>query len=184
MRWRDTYDLRLNEFAIVDYMPGSPQTQHIWFDNILITTDFPGSAVGGTTFVDVPEDHVFSAPIEWLAGAGITRGCNPPLNTRFCPDNPVTRGQMAAFLSRALPLPAGSGDPFTDDALPEAILTLRQGFGRLIRTREDRGVVAVLDPRVRTRAYGAAFLESLPPCPRTDSIEEVARFLSTSTDPS
>jgi len=115
MRWRDTTDLRLNEFHIVDYMPGSIKTQHIWFDNILITTDFPGSAVGGTTFVDVPEDHVFSTPIEWLAGAGITRGCNPPLNTRFCPDNPVTRGQMAAFLSRALPLPAGSGDPFTDD---------------------------------------------------------------------
>jgi ATP-dependent DNA helicase DinG len=93
------------------------------------------------------------------------------------PDHPLAEARAECLRSRG-------GDPFTDDALPEAILTLRQGFGRLIRTREDRGVVAVLDPRVLTRAYGAAFLESLPPCPRTDSIEEVARFLSPSTDPS
>jgi hypothetical protein len=115
MRWRDTTDLRINEFHIVDYMPGSPKTQHIWFDNILITTDFPGSAVDGTTFVDVPSSHLFSAQIEWLAAEGITRGCNPPLNTRFCPDDSVTRGQMAAFLSRALDYPAASGNSFTDD---------------------------------------------------------------------
>ena len=43
MRWRDTSDLRLNEFAIVDYMPGTPQTQHIWFDNVWVGTGFPGS---------------------------------------------------------------------------------------------------------------------------------------------
>ncbi len=64
----------------------------------------------------------------------------------------------------------------SDDALPEAILTLRQGFGRLIRTREDYGVVAVLDPRMQTRSYGPSFLKSLPHCPRTESIEEVERF--------
>jgi len=44
MRWRDTTDLRVNEFAIVDYMPGTPQTQHIWFDNIWVGTGFPGSS--------------------------------------------------------------------------------------------------------------------------------------------
>jgi Polysaccharide lyase len=44
MRWRDSTDLRLNEFAIVDYMPGTPQTQHIWFDNVWVGTAFPGSA--------------------------------------------------------------------------------------------------------------------------------------------
>jgi ATP-dependent DNA helicase DinG len=89
------------------------------------------------------------------------------------PDHPLAEARAECLRNRG-------GDPFTDDALPEAILTLRQGFGRLIRTREDRGVVAVLDPRVRTRAYGAAFLESLPRCPRTDSTEEVSRFLSAS----
>ncbi|MEE9291981.1 MAG: helicase C-terminal domain-containing protein [Acidobacteriota bacterium] len=80
--------------------------------------------------------------------------------------------------ARAECLKARGSDPFSDDALPEAILTLRQGFGRLVRTREDRGVVAVLDPRVLTRSYGPAFLESLPSCPRTDSIAEVERFLA------
>jgi len=44
MRWRDTDDLRLNEFAIVDYMPGTPQTQHIWFDNVWVGTGFPGDS--------------------------------------------------------------------------------------------------------------------------------------------
>ena len=115
MRWRNTTDLRLNEFHIVDYMPGSPQTQHIWFDNILITTDFPGSEVAGSRFVDVPDSHLFHDDIEWLAAEGITLGCNPPLNTRFCPDGRVTRGQFAAFLTRALSLPPSPDDRFTDD---------------------------------------------------------------------
>jgi ATP-dependent DNA helicase DinG len=86
------------------------------------------------------------------------------------PGHPISEARAEAIRSRG-------GDPFTEDALPEAILTLRQGFGRLIRSREDRGVVAVLDPRLRTRAYGAAFLESLPPCRRTESPEEAERFL-------
>jgi len=116
MRWRNTTDLRLNEFAIVDYMPGSPQTQHIWFDNILISTEFPGTNVGPPTlFVDVPAGHLFHGDIEWLAAEGITKGCNPPANDRYCPDDPVTRGQMAAFLARALDLPAGIPGTFIDD---------------------------------------------------------------------
>jgi ATP-dependent DNA helicase DinG len=51
-----------------------------------------------------------------------------------------------------------------DYQLPEAIIRLRQGFGRLIRTQQDRGMVVILDPRVRTRRYGQLFLDSLPPC--------------------
>jgi len=81
------------------------------------------------------------------------------------------------FEARAEAIRAQGGDPFTEDALPETILTFRQGFGRLIRSREDRGVVAVLDPRLRTRPYGALFLESIPPCRRTESIEEAELFL-------
>jgi hypothetical protein len=68
----------------------------------------------GSRFVDVAPDHLFFADIEWLAAEGITRGCNPPANDRFCPDDPVTRGQMAAFLVRALDLPAAGDTPFTD----------------------------------------------------------------------
>jgi hypothetical protein len=62
------------------------------------------------------EGSVFEADIVWLADAGITQGCNPPTNDRFCPDAGVTRGQMAAFLGRALSLPtASAGDRFVDD---------------------------------------------------------------------
>ncbi|MFP3913506.1 MAG: S-layer homology domain-containing protein [Actinomycetota bacterium] len=61
------------------------------------------------SFDDVPDGHVFTSDIDWLAAEGITRGCNPPDNTRFCPDDPVTRGQMAAFLVRALDLTASGG---------------------------------------------------------------------------
>jgi DNA polymerase-3 subunit epsilon/ATP-dependent DNA helicase DinG len=55
-------------------------------------------------------------------------------------------------------------DPFTDYSLPEAILRFRQGFGRLIRTQSDRGVVAVLDRRILTKRYGKLFIQSLPEC--------------------
>nr|MDJ0665582.1 S-layer homology domain-containing protein [Acidimicrobiia bacterium] len=66
-------------------------------------------------FADVPPEHLFAEDIEWLAAAGITAGCNPPTNDRFCPDRTVTRGQMAAFLARALQLPAASAIDFVDD---------------------------------------------------------------------
>lgn len=79
--------------------------------------------------------------------------------------------------ARAEAIRARGGDPFLEDALPDAILTFRQGFGRLIRSHDDRGLVAVLDPRLRTRPYGEAFLESLPPCPRTGALAVAERFL-------
>jgi hypothetical protein len=57
----------------------------------------------------------FESDIEWLAKSGITKGCNPPANDRFCPDARVTRGEMAAFLVRAIGLNGGLDDPFIDD---------------------------------------------------------------------
>ncbi len=60
---------------------------------------------------------------------------------------------------------ANGGDPFRDYSLPEAILELRQGVGRLIRTKQDRGIVVILDPRVLTENYGSPFLRALPKCP-------------------
>lgn len=65
-------------------------------------------------FVD-DDGSVFEAEIDRLAAAGITRGCDPPANRRFCPESSVTRGQMAAFLVRALGLPGGAPDAFVDD---------------------------------------------------------------------
>jgi hypothetical protein len=70
---------------------------------------------GGDLFTD-DDDSIFENDIDKLATAGITRGCNPPTNDNFCPDDNVTRGQMAAFLVRALGLTDnGGGDLFTDD---------------------------------------------------------------------
>jgi len=72
---------------------------------------------GSVDFVD-DDDSIFEADIERLATAGITRGCNPPVNDRFCPDAKVTRGQMAAFLVRALGYADdGGGNLFIDDDL-------------------------------------------------------------------
>ena len=71
---------------------------------------------------------------------------------------------------------AAGGDWFRDFALPTAMLQLRQGFGRLIRGHGDRGVVAILDPRLRTRAYGRAFLAALPRCPLVEDRAAVAAF--------
>lgn len=71
------------------------------------------TAVASHQFVDVPDSDTFHDDTSWLADQGITRGCNPPANTRFCPDDPVTRGQMAAFLNRALNLEA-SNTTFAD----------------------------------------------------------------------
>src|SRR5688572_23040644 len=62
---------------------------------------FPmGAYAGSGTFVDVPDDHIFVGDIEWLYDNGITRGCNPPANTKFCPDDSITRGEVAAFFHR------------------------------------------------------------------------------------
>ncbi|VAW07292.1 T1SS secreted agglutinin RTX, partial [hydrothermal vent metagenome] len=70
---------------------------------------------GGNSFID-DDASMFEADIAKLAAAGITKGCNPPTNDRFCPDDPVTRGQMAAFLVRALVLTDdGGGNSFIDD---------------------------------------------------------------------
>ena len=69
------------------------------------------------------------------------------------------------------------GNPFRDYQVPSAVLSLKQGFGRLIRSGSDRGVLALLDNRIVSKSYGKIFLESLPDYPRTQSLEEVARFL-------
>jgi ATP-dependent DNA helicase DinG len=66
------------------------------------------------------------------------------------------------------------GDSFYEYSVPQAVIMLKQGLGRLIRSTEDVGVLSVLDPRLRTKGYGQIFLKSLPPCPVTTKIEDIA----------
>ena len=68
------------------------------------------------------------------------------------------------------------GQPFHDYQVPLATLTLLQGLGRLIRTKTDRGVLAILDPRLTRMSYGRRFLKSFPPAPMTDSLDTVEKF--------
>jgi ATP-dependent DNA helicase DinG len=85
------------------------------------------------------------------------------------PSDPVVAARCRA-------LEAEGENPFVAYSVPEAAITLKQGFGRLIRTRKDIGVVAILDRRVRTRGYGAALLAALPPARRTDRLADVKGF--------
>jgi len=70
------------------------------------------------------------------------------------------------------------GNAFYDYQIPEAIILLKQGLGRLIRNRSDRGILALLDRRIMTRRYGQTFLRSLPPAPLTHDLEELRNFLA------
>jgi len=81
---------------------------------IVVPAALSGVLPPGGTFLD-DDGNIHEGAIEAIAAEGITKGCNPPANDLYCPDSTVSRGQMAAFLNRALDLPAASKDYFTDD---------------------------------------------------------------------
>ena len=78
--------------------------------------------------------------------------------------------------ARSAKIETEGGNPFTQYAVPAAAITLKQGFGRLIRTRQDAGIVALLDRRATKRGYGRALLESLPPARRVKSLQDARDF--------
>ena len=81
------------------------------------------------------------------------------------PDDPIIEARMERLKN-----------PFFEFQVPQATLLFRQGFGRLIRTKTDRGAVAVLDSRIMTKNYGKWFMRSLPKCRMSDRMEEFKQF--------
>jgi ATP-dependent DNA helicase DinG len=85
------------------------------------------------------------------------------------PTDPVVQARMRA-------IEEAGGSPFFEYQVPSAVITLKQGFGRLIRSLDDRGVLMLLDPRLERQRYGRIFLESLPPYRITQNIADVEAF--------
>ncbi|WP_338556323.1 ATP-dependent DNA helicase [Erwinia sp. E_sp_B04_7] len=90
------------------------------------------------------------------------------------PDDPLLKARMEDCKLRG-------GDPFEEVQLPDAVITLKQGVGRLIRDVDDHGVLVICDNRLVMRPYGAVFLNSLPPTPRTRDIQQAVEFLKPSS---
>jgi ATP-dependent DNA helicase DinG len=86
------------------------------------------------------------------------------------PDDPLLKARLEGIRRRG-------GNPFFEYQLPQAVLALKQGVGRLIRDFDDFGVIVLGDPRIKTKAYGRVFLESLPPSPVVNDVAVVAEFL-------
>ena len=119
----------------------------------------PSVILGANSFwqgVDIPGDALQSVIITKL-----------PFDV---PKEPLTEARIEALRRKHI-------EPFTHYQIPRAIIQLKQGFGRLIRKKTDRGVVAILDSRMRRRGYGKQFIESLPPCPVVNHLAEVRKFI-------
>jgi len=87
------------------------------------------------------------------------------------PDDPVFEARLDAIRREG-------GNPFRDEQLPQAVIALKQGVGRLIRSESDRGVLVLCDPRLLSRSYGKVFFQSLPPLRRTRTLADVQAFFA------
>ena len=85
------------------------------------------------------------------------------------PGEPVQEARVEAMRARG-------EDPFLGLIVPRAVIRFRQGFGRLIRSTTDTGVVAILDPRIKSKFYGKYFINSLPDCKKVSDIKDIKDF--------
>jgi ATP-dependent DNA helicase DinG len=112
-------------------------------------------------FKTTPRSVLFGTDSFWMGVDVPGEALSNVIITRLpfaVPDHPLIEAKLELIEERG-------GDPFTEYSLPEAILKLRQGVGRLIRTKSDQGIIVLLDNRILSRPYGRAFLQALPKCP-------------------
>nr|WP_255458421.1 ATP-dependent DNA helicase [Gilliamella sp. ESL0250] len=145
-------------------------------------TKLPVLVQGETSKVKLLEQFIHTGNALLIATSSFWEGIDVRGDTLSCviidklpftsPDDPLIKARMEDCQMQG-------GDAFNDVQLPEAVITLKQGVGRLIRHHNDRGAVIICDNRLVMRPYGATFINSLPPSPRTRDINKVINFLIT-----
>jgi len=154
------------------------------YERVASQTDYPcfvqGSASKGAllrTFRSTPNAVLFATSSFWqgVDVRGEQLSCVIIDKLPFAvPSDPIVAARQRYIEEQG-------GSSFHEYSVPQAIISLKQGLGRLIRSTSDRGVLAVLDPRLRTKMYGQLFLQSLPPCRITSNVDDLAGFFAFET---